>query len=122
MGHKERIEYVISECKGESIYIGKSVNYSVCCSGKSLDDLRKKITDMIHMWLKLGTDTMQQPEPLEMKEITSEEWAMRYTGLESSEWRLIADALYAAVSHGKYMNNPALEKAKIDYEAAKGNL
>ncbi len=93
--HQERIEYLIDDMGGEPVFVGRSVNYKCCCQGKTLEDLKHKMSVMIGMWLKFGEETMALPDPLDMKEITREKWDEEYKEWEvTSKWIRIADALY----------------------------
>lgn len=72
---QERINYVVQHhSDGKISYTGQSVNYGgcICSSWKSVEDLQRKMKVMIEMYLEHGKKTIQ--EPLEMKELTHEEW------------------------------------------------
>ena len=111
---KERIEYIIEHYPdGKQIFIGRSVNYNVVAQASSLDKLKHKMKVMIDMWLEHGMDTMKQTEPIDMKEITKEEWESQYKEwMKTSKWIHIADALYDTLRDlvGDNWSNAATEK------------
>lgn len=110
---KERIEYIIERnSDGKEIFVGRSVNYNVIAQASSLDKLKHKMKAMIDMWLEHGMDTMKQTEPIELKEISKEEWESQYKEwIKTSKWIHIADALYDTIKDlvGDKWNNAATE-------------
>jgi len=107
---KERIEYIVDI---NNIFIGRSVNYNVIAQGKTLNELKHKIKFMIDMWLEHGVETMSKENPIEMKEITKEEWESEYKEwMKTSKWIHIADALYDTIKDlvGDSWSNAATDK------------
>jgi kynureninase len=92
---KERIEYIIDNTDGKEIFVGRSVNYNVVAQAATLDRLEHKMKIMVNAYLKFGNEIMEQSEPVELKEITKEEWSSQYAEwMKTSKWMNIADALY----------------------------
>lgn len=110
---KERIEYVISKSSGKDVFVGRSVNYHVVAQASDIDELKRKMKTMVELWLKHGTETMNQEDPIEMKEVTSEEWESEYKEqMNTGRWVHIANELYDTIRDlvGDDWNNAATEK------------
>lgn len=95
----ERIEYIIEKNdNGKEIYIGRSVNYKVVAQANDLPDLEKKMKVMIDMWLEHGIETMSSNNPLEIKEVSKEEWESEYKQwMVTNKWMHIASDLYDTI-------------------------
>lgn len=74
MEHKERINYIVSTSTDKTVYVGKSVNYSIVMQGNTIEELEEKMKAGVQVWINHAQRTIDQENPFELKECTEEEW------------------------------------------------